>query len=61
MAGADPEDALYAESPDAFVAARDALAKQLREAGDRAGARRVSAAPADARAWAINVARQRAA
>ncbi|MDO8189160.1 hypothetical protein Q5424_10275 [Conexibacter sp. JD483] len=57
MADADPEDALYVASPDGFVAERDALAKQLRDAGDRAGARRVRALRRPTRAaWAINVA-----
>ncbi|MDW5593094.1 hypothetical protein VSS74_02010 [Conexibacter stalactiti] len=51
------EEALYVESPDSFVAARDALAKQLRVDGDRAGAARVRALRRPTRAaWAINLA-----
>jgi hypothetical protein len=57
MAGPDPEEALYAEPPDRFVAARDALARALRDAGDRAGAKRVRALRRPTRAaWAVNVA-----
>lgn len=57
MADTDPVDALYVEPPDGFVAARDTLAKQLREAGDRTGAARVRALRRPTRAaWAVNVA-----
>lgn len=56
-ADAEREDALYAVPPEQFVAARAALAKELREAGDRAGVRRVRALRRPTRAaWAINVA-----
>lgn len=47
--GGDPEDALYAGSPDGFVTARDALARQLRADGDRAGAKTRESAAAPAR------------
>jgi hypothetical protein len=36
------EDALYEVAPDDFVAARDALVKQLRASGDKTGAARVA-------------------
>lgn len=50
-------DALYAGDPAAFVAARDALAKELRAGGDREAAARVKALrrPSVA-AWYVNIA-----
>lgn len=57
MAEDDPVEALYAASPEGFVAARDALARELRAAGDRAGAVRVRALRRPTRAaWALNAA-----
>lgn len=57
MAETQTEDALYVEPPGGFVIARDALVKQLRAAGDRAGAARVRALRRPTRAaWAVNVA-----
>jgi hypothetical protein len=58
---ADPVDRLFALPPEEFVAARDALAQQLRAEGDRARAAEVRALrrPTVA-AWAVNqVARRR--
>lgn len=53
----DPIDALYAASPDDFVAARDALARALRADGDREGAAAVRALRKPTRAaWAVNAA-----
>lgn len=51
----DRIDALYAEPPDGFVAARDALARELKGAGDREAAERVRRLrrPTVA-AWAVN-------
>ena len=53
--GSDPIDVLYAASLDEFVAARNALAAQLKRAGDLEGAARVRklAKPA-ASVWAVN-------
>jgi hypothetical protein len=48
-------DALYREPPSAFVAGRDRLAKDLREAGDRDRASRIKALRRpSAAAWVIN-------
>ena len=48
-------DQLYRAEPEGFVAARDALAKQLRQAGDREGAGAVKALRRPSRvAWALN-------
>jgi hypothetical protein len=52
----DPSDALYASPPEGFVAARAALARTLRDAGDREGAARVRALRKPTRAaWAVNM------
>ena len=50
-------DALYRERPGAFVAGRDRLAKDVRDAGDREEANRIKALrrPSVA-AWLINAA-----
>lgn len=57
MPEADPVEALYTAPPEEFVAARDRLARELRAAGDRAGAARVRALRRPTRAaWALNVA-----
>jgi hypothetical protein len=51
----DPVDALYAGDLEDFVAARDALAKELRAAGDRDGAAAVKKLAKPTRAaWAVN-------
>lgn len=58
LTGSDARvDALYAGDPAAFVAARDALAKELRAGGDRETAARVKALrrPSVA-AWYVNIA-----
>ncbi len=48
-------DRLYAEAPDGFTAARDALAKELKAAGDDEGAKRVKALRKPVRtAWTVN-------
>jgi hypothetical protein len=48
-------DDLYREHPEGFVAGRDRLAKELRDAGDRAGAERVKKLRRPtAAAWLIN-------
>ena len=52
---ADPVDALYAGELEDFVATRDALAKELRVGGDRAGAAEVKKLAKPTRAaWAVN-------
>jgi len=57
MSEDDPVEALYAAPPEGFVAARDALARALRAAGDRDGAARVRALRKPTRAaWALNAA-----
>lgn len=57
MADIDPVEALYVAPPKDFVGARDTLARQLREAGDNAGAARVRALRRPTRAaWALNTA-----
>ncbi len=51
----DEVDALYDLRPGEFVAARDALARQVRRGGDRAQADRIKALPRpSAAAWAVN-------
>jgi hypothetical protein len=51
----DEVDALYDLRPGEFVAARDALARQVRRAGDREGAERIKGLPRpSAAAWAVN-------
>jgi len=51
----DEADALFALPPEAFTAARDALAKRLRADGDREGAARVRALRRPTvSAWAVN-------
>lgn len=48
-------DQLYRDEPEGFVAARDALARRLRQEGDREGAARVKALRRPTRvAWALN-------
>jgi hypothetical protein len=49
-------DALYAASPDDFMATRTALAKQAKEAGDKALARQITALRKPTRsAWLVNL------
>jgi hypothetical protein len=51
----DDVDALYDLRPGEFVAARDALARQVRRGGDREAAERIKALPRpSAAAWAVN-------
>jgi hypothetical protein len=51
----DPIDRLYGLPLEEFVAARDALAKELRTNGDRDGATAIKALPKPTRAaWAVN-------
>ena len=51
----DEVDALYDLRPGEFVGARDALAKQVRNAGNREEAERIKALPRpSAAAWAVN-------
>src|SRR4051794_6482544 len=51
----DPIDELYGVDPDQFVGARTALAKRLRDGGDREGATAVKKLPKPTRAaWAVN-------
>jgi hypothetical protein len=51
----DEVDALYDLRPGEFVAARDALARQVRRAGDRDAAERIKGLPRpSAAAWAVN-------
>jgi len=55
MAQPDPIDELYGLPLEAFVGARDALAKELRAGGDRDGAAAVKKLPKPTRAaWAVN-------
>ena len=55
LAGAEAGDELFGLAPDAFVAARDELARRLRREGDAEAARRVKALRRPPlSAWAVN-------